>query len=169
MAMPTFQPQAPDTQCVRLVVVENGAHSIDSSLISEGCQKAVVIQQSNAEAPLELVGRIIEQIAALGRAGKTVEQAVIFAAPRLDGQSMAARHLLARALLKSAHIALTRSAELIFNVNAGASGELRHAFMGLVEALFGDSSGLPVPIRLRFGPPETLRVWTAASVATHAR
>lgn len=63
MAMPTFQPQAPDTQCVRLVVVENGAHTIDSSLISEGCQKSVVIQQSNAEAPLELVGRIIEQIA----------------------------------------------------------------------------------------------------------
>jgi hypothetical protein len=146
-------PQRSYTRRVRLIVVEGGARAIDSHLLPEECEETVVVYQSKGELPVELALRSVRRIGMLERSGRGIGRAVVLMAARHDDQSMAARHLLARALLIHVHIALAGAGELIFAVGGGADVDLRYELVGLVEALIGEPGCSSVPIRLRFAAP----------------
>lgn len=149
----SIPPQRSSIRRVRLIVVEDGARAIDSYLSPEECEETVVVHQSDGELPVELARRIVGRIGTLERSGRGIGRAVVLMASRNDDQSMAARHLLARALIIHAHVAPAGAGELIFAVGDGADVDLRYELMALVEALIGEPGGSPMPIRLRFGTP----------------
>lgn len=142
-----------DVRRVRLVVVEDGAQAVGSYLSAEECEETVVVHQSDDEPPAELARRVVGRIATLEGSGRAVARAVIMIANRTDCQAMAARHLLARALVMHAQVALAGSADLTFAVDGRDNIDLRRELMALVETLIGEPVSSPA-IRVCFGPPE---------------
>jgi hypothetical protein len=138
---------------VRLIVVEDGAEAVSPYLSPEECEETVVVHQSDGELPVGLARRTVSRIGTLERSGRAIGRAVVLIASRNDDQSMAARHLLARALLIHAHEAPAGSGELILAAGGGADVDLRNELMALVGTLMGDPGHSAVPIRLRFGTP----------------
>jgi hypothetical protein len=139
-----------------LVVVEAGAHVSGLRLApdGDGDEDTVVVRQMDGEPSSVLAARAIARLALIERSGSAVQRAVMLIAPRRDGQSMAARHLLARALLTHAHVNHDSAAELRLSVGGDADAALRDELLALVELLVGTPGSAVVPIRVQFGPPE---------------
>jgi hypothetical protein len=138
---------------MRLVVVENGVRDIDRHVLPDDCDETVVIRQFDGELPVDLVRRSIRRIAAIEQSRRRITRAVVLVAPNADKQSMAARSLLARAILTHAHPSFAGATEFTFFVDADVEPDLRHELLGLVEAIIGLQASRAAPIRLRFGEP----------------
>lgn len=149
----TAPPRRSEVRRVRLVVVEDGAPAVDSHLSPVPCDETVVVHQLDGELPVDLARRVVRRIGALERSGRGVARAAILMACRSDSQVMAARHLLARALVAHAHAALAGATEFILAVDGGGDADLRQELMALAEVLVG-GSGSHVAIRVCFGPPD---------------
>ena len=141
-------PTQPSAQ-VRLVVVEDGALSLDSHVSPDDGEETVVVVQSHGELPLKLAERVVRRIAAIERSARRIGQTIVLLAARLDEQSMAARYLLARALL--AHVGAAGPADLMLAVSGDAELALRHGLLALVETLVTEPGSRTVSIRIRFG------------------
>jgi hypothetical protein len=115
------------------------------------CDETIVVRRNNDELPVDLARRSIRRIVLIEQAGCSIRRAIVVVAPELDAQWVAARHLLARALVTHAHVALTDCAELFFAVDGDANTDLRHEIMALIDALIGEPETSLVPIRVRFG------------------
>ena len=97
---PNPGPSAPvGDRRVRLVVAEEGAEGLAPYVSPNASSDAMVTRQSSEETPAEFAVRVIRKITSIETSGHGVAAAVILLAPRLDPQAMAARELLARALL----------------------------------------------------------------------
>lgn len=138
---------------MRVVVVEDGAEGLGPYLSPNASEDTMVLHQSSEESPAELAVRTIRRIASIERSGQGVARAVILLGPRLDQQAMAARQLLARALLVHAQVVALGSSELVLTVGSQADPALRHQLMALVEALVGEPEACSMAIRLRFDSP----------------
>lgn len=146
---------------LRLVVVEDGAEGLGPYLSPDASADTMVLHQSTEEPAAELAVRVIQRIASIERSGQGVAKAVVLLGPRLDQQAMAARQLLARALLVHAQVAAMGSGELVLVVGSQADPALRHHLMALVEALVGEPEAGSMAIRIRFDSPtlvETAKV-----------
>lgn len=148
---PKVSPACTRRRRVRLVVVEHEAKAFDSYLSPDECDETVLVRQSDGELPFDFIQRVIGRIGIMERSACHIGKAIVLLAPRLDDQSMAARRLLARALLTPTHVAVTGPAELLLAVGGDAEAALRHGLMALVETLVGEPGSGSVPIRVRFG------------------
>lgn len=138
---------------LRLVVVEDNAEGLGPYLSANASEDTMVIRQSSEESPAELAVRAIRRIASIERSGQGVAKAVVLLAPRVDQQAMAARQLIARALLVHARIVPGGSSELVLAVGSRTDPALRHRLMALVEALVGEPEACSMAIRIRFDFP----------------
>jgi hypothetical protein len=143
-----------DNRRVRLIALEHGASEVDCRVCPDQREETVVIHQCDGELPGVFSGRIISRIGVFERSARSIDQAVIAVGDRFDDQAMAARHVLARALLTHVRSSLAGAAELVLAVDGDAGPALRHQLWTLAEALVADASGSRVPIRLRFGRSE---------------
>jgi hypothetical protein len=143
-----------DNRRVRLIALEDGASEVDCRVCPDQREETVVIHQCDGELPGVFSGRIISRIGVFERSARSIDQAVIAVGDRFDDQAMAARHVLARALLTHVRSSLAGAAELVLAVDGDAGPALRHQLWTLAEALVADASGSRVPIRLRFGRSE---------------
>lgn len=152
IALRPARPRPEDSRRVCLVAVEDGASAFNSYLPLDDCDETVVARQDEGELPAEFSRRIISRIAVIERSARCIEQAVIAVGPSVDDQWMAARHLVARALLTHAHVSGAGASELVFAVHGDADVHLRHELMALVEILVGEPESSRTAIRVRFGP-----------------
>jgi hypothetical protein len=135
---------------VSLVAVEDGASAFNSHLSLDECDECVVVRQMVGEPPAEFCDRISRRIAAFERSARRIGHAVIAVGPHSDDQWMAARYLVAHALLVHAHGSGAGS-DLVIAVDGDAEVQLRHRLMALVEVLVGEPESSRTPIRVRFG------------------
>lgn len=131
----------------RLIVTEEGAQGFSAFVSADEAEETLVVAQGAEEAAVVLPFRVMARLALMGRSGRSVDSATILVGDRLDGESVAARELVARALL--AHMVAAGSGDLAFAAY-GAVADLRHDLMTLVEALLNEHEGIPVALRLRF-------------------
>ena len=145
----------------RLIVVEDGAWGLDSSLSVDASDETVVVAQGAGEDPVELPFRVMGRIALIERAGRSIERAVVVMAPKLEPQSQAARALIARTL--HAHMRARGPGELVLAAH-GVQAELRLELLTLVETLLSEHES-SVIIRLRFHDDGSRLVTEGASKA----
>jgi hypothetical protein len=107
----------------------------------------VVIGQADTEAPGELALRGIHRIASIESGGERIRRALVLIAPRIDEQSMAARDLLARAVLTHGS---RGPLELVFEACSEWEIPLRAWLLALAGKLMADPRALLTPIVLRF-------------------
>jgi hypothetical protein len=136
-------------QAVRLVVVERGADLRDFETPGNEADGVHVIGQGRDESALSLAMRVIDRLASIERSESQLDRALLLVAPQVDGQSLAARELMARAMLT--HASIAGAAELVLAVRADADPDVRHAVLNLVETLMGEHGAASMPIRIRFG------------------
>jgi hypothetical protein len=151
---PTEETSLP--RAVRLVSVEARSCAFDA-VSPDGGDETVVVAQSAGEAALTLALRTVEHIVAIERSGHAIAPAIIVLSPSLDSQVLAARGLIARAMLN--HMAERRSGELLL-VARGIEAAARDALLSLVETLLDEYSNRGVTIRLQFRltlPPVALK------------
>lgn len=149
LATRAMRPAPGASRRVRLVAVEDGASAFNSYLSLDECDETVVARQGAGELPAEFSRRIISRIAAIERSAQCIGQAVIAVGPGTDDEWMAARQLVARALLMHAHV--SGAGELVLAVDSNAEVHVRHGLMALVEVLVGEPESSRTPIRVRFG------------------
>lgn len=134
-------------QPVRLVAVEDGAHGLESRITPDGGEETVVVAQWGGEPPASLIIRVAARIGALERSGKKVGRAILLVGERRDDQAIAARRLVARALLS--HLLSSNGTELVLDA-VGARADARHELLSEVEAMLEELERPSVPIRLQF-------------------
>jgi hypothetical protein len=134
-------------QPVRLVAVEDGARGFESRVTPDGGEETVVVTQWSGEPPESLIVRVAARIVALERSGKRVDRAILLVGHERDQHVIAARRLVARALLS--HLHSSSGSELVLDA-VGAPASVRHALLAEVEALLEESEAPSVPIRLQF-------------------
>jgi hypothetical protein len=134
-------------QPVRLVAVEDGAHGFESRVAPDGGDETVVVTQWSGEPPESLIGRVAARIVALERSGKKVDRAILLIGQKRNPHTIAARRLVARALLS--HLHSSSGTELVLDA-VGAPANVRHELLSEVESLIEESERPSVPIRLQF-------------------
>lgn len=136
---------------VRLVLVEEGADPIDVHTVTGDGDETLVLGQGRGECATDFTYRVIQKLSALEQVGRRVGVAVLRVAPRVDPQTMAARNLLARALLT--HSAVAGPTELVFGAGARIGKGLRLRLLALVEELIQESVTGSTTLRIQFDEP----------------
>jgi hypothetical protein len=152
-----------DALRVRLILREDGGARLDSEVMPDGRDETVVIAQIRGESPADAVQRALARISSLERKGRTIESAVILAAPFHDAERSASRALITRALLE--HMASSRQGELLISAEEAdedAAGDLYE----LMRSLSTDYSRSGVDVRVRVRPPRSSPVATGLADTT---
>jgi hypothetical protein len=131
----------------RMIVVEHGALALDAFTRADGSEETTLVAEGVGDPPLDLPFRVVGRLALIERGRVPVSRALLFVAPRLDTESVAARELTARTLLS--HMGAAGGGELVL-VGDGADVDLRHSLLALVETLVLDHEKIPVVMRLQF-------------------
>lgn len=139
-------------QPLRLMVMESGACS------GAGCTKdwangsdLVVVAQSADDRPAALALRAARRIAALERAGRVANEAVLVLGSRDGGQVRAARGVILRALLT--HVQAGTGGDVVLLADANMPHARRHELFGLVGDLAADLRDSHVSVAVRFASP----------------
>jgi hypothetical protein len=144
--------RAVDGLRVRMIVREDGGARFDSEVLPDGRDETVVIAQIRGESPADAVTRALSRISSLERTGRTIESAVILAAPFHDAERSASRVLIMRALLS--HMASSRQGELLISaeeVDDSVLGDLSE----LTRSLADEYARTGVDVQLRVRPPRS--------------
>lgn len=132
---------------VRLVVVEHGASMPSPSTSHESqADELDVFVLPDADSPSDLALRVLRQIAAIERSGQHIRSAVIAAAGDGGGQSLAARCLIARAMV--AHQMGRGSGELVLTSRAVPGRRVQNQLLALAGALTVEAGASDVSIRV---------------------
>ncbi len=132
----------------QIVVLEEGALTGALQTRPADLDQTAVVAQNRGETALQLSERAIHRLAMVQRSGAELVQVLIFLAPVLDEQTMAARRLLGSAVLAHANSA-RRPCELVF-VGRREDRDLSRQLWTLVELLVTEPGSVNVSIRLRF-------------------
>jgi len=135
---------------VRLVIVERSARwSRGSMLPGSPSDGTSIVGQRDGESPIELARRVLRAIGRIEACQGRIGRAALFVAPRLDDESMTARHVIARALLHAMR-SVRETSELVVVVSAEATRELGQAIKALVDFLAWTPVTRPARIHVRF-------------------
>jgi len=141
------KPKVVKPESVRLVVVESGASRFESRVPPDDGDETIVVAQNEGELPASLVTRVASRISAIEGSRRTIGRAIVLVEGRHDAQASGARWLMARALLS--HLLLGGGSELVLDAD-GATADLRHQLLSLVESLLEEFEQSSVPVRLQF-------------------
>jgi hypothetical protein len=144
---------------MRLVVVEAGAKLPEPSP-SEEIGDIVIVVQRAGERPGEVAVRVARHVARAESDGRRVRDALLVVGEKSDGQVLAGRTLLARALL--VHQVRAGSGELVISAPSSLVPDARHELMALAGTITRELRGAPIGICVRFWS----RAGRAASRAT---
>lgn len=141
------RPAQSKAENTHLVVVESGgAGSASRMAPGEG---AVFVAQSGSESPLTFAHKVLGQIAGFERRRHAITPATLIVAGSAEPHQLAARALIARALLS--HMAAHGAGDLIVQAT-DAEPEARDELLALVERLLEEHPESGVAIRLQFRP-----------------
>lgn len=111
-----------------------------------GADELCVFVPSGSGSPGDLALRTLRHIAAVERSGQRIVRAVIGAGPRSCGQVLAARTLMARAVI--AHQCSVGAGELIFTCTAGPGSRVQHELLALAGTLTSELGTSRIAVRV---------------------
>jgi hypothetical protein len=133
-----------------LIVIEaDSSWDITSSVPSSRSSKSLVISQRAEESATELSERVVGQIEAFARRGRTIGKAVLATGQSLAEEVVAARYAIVRALLTSGVMA--PGARVVLAADERMPAAARHGLLGLAGAVMSELSGLPFQLDIRLG------------------
>ena len=140
---------SPKQPPLKLVVVEEGTHPSAPTLWSaDEATELMVVVEGESEPPLDFALSTMRRIATLERSGRRVREVVILVSGQHDGQALAARCLLARAVLT--HQMQEGQGELTFDAQPETDTEAQHELLSLAGVLMTDLGHSQISIRVRF-------------------
>jgi len=132
---------------VRLLIAEEGAsvaHRRTSG--NNGHSELAIFVPAGSDSPSRLALRTLRHIADIERSGQRISRAVITAGARSDGQVLAARSLVARALI--AHQTAVGCGELVLVTRADAGSRAQHELLALAGTLTSELGTSRISIRV---------------------
>jgi len=104
-----------------------------------------IVGQRDGESPIEVARRVLLIVERAEATRDHIAGAAIFVSARLDDESMTARHVMARALLRG-RLSFGETTELMMFVSDGADEDLREAIITLVDFLAATADPRSAPI-----------------------
>jgi len=136
-----------DKPAIRFFVVESGAALPAGSAPCAGdTSELSIFVLADADPPNRLALRVLRHIAAIERSGQRIVSATIVTGVRRGAQSLAARCLIARALV--AHQAGMGSGELVFSAGTDNARHEQEELLAMAGALTGERGAERVSIRV---------------------
>jgi hypothetical protein len=132
---------------IRFFVVESGATMPAGSVpcVSDTSELSIFVL-ADADPPNRLALRVLRHIAAIERSGQRIVSATIVTGVQRGAQSLAARCLIARALV--AHQAGAGSGELVFSAGTDDAPREQEELLAMAGALTGERGADRVSIRV---------------------
>jgi hypothetical protein len=156
---------------VRLFVVESGAPMpIGSAPRAGETSELSIFVLADSDPPSRLALRVLRHIAAIERSGQRIVSATIVSGSQSGAQALAARCLMARALV--AHQAGIGSGELVFSSGTGDVQREQQELLAMAGALTGERGAERVSIRVVIDDvlePDSAPEWRPLRSARAAR